>query len=84
MPHQFLGYLLGGCKVYVYVSLPDMRTAKAVALTVEEGVCGETVIHRAIIKAWLRVQIQPLPVSLCHKRHANRLIAGRLTVSSRR
>lgn len=61
-----------------------MRTAKAVALTVEEGVCGETVIHRAIIKAWLRVQIQPLPVSLCHKRHANRLIAGRLTVYSRR
>ena len=51
MPHQFLGYLLGGCKVYVYVSLPDMRTAKAVTLTVEEGVCGETVIHRAVIKA---------------------------------
>ena len=61
-----------------------MRTAKAVTLTFKEGVCGETVIHRAVMKAWLRVQIQPLPVSLCHKRHANRLIAGRLTVSSRR
>lgn len=61
-----------------------MRTAKAVTLTVEEGVCSETVIHSTVIKAWLRVQIQPLPVSLCHKRHANRLIAGRLTVSSRR
>lgn len=61
-----------------------MRTAKAVKLTVEEVVCGETVINRAVMKAWLRVQIQPLPVSLCHKRHANRLIAGRLTVSSRR
>ena len=57
MPHQFLGYLLGGCKVYVYVSLPGMRTAKAVTLTFEEWVCGETVVHRAIMKAWLRVQI---------------------------
>lgn len=84
MPHQFLGYPLGGCKVYVYGALPGMRTTKAVALTVEEGVCGETVVHRAVIKAWLRVQIQPLPVSLCHKRHANRVIVGRLTVSSRR
>ena len=61
-----------------------MQTAKAVTLTFKEWVCGETVIHRAVMKAWLRVQIQPLPVSSCHKRHANRLIAGRLTVSSRR
>ena len=61
-----------------------MRTAKTVTLTFKEWVCGETVIHSTVMKAWLRVQIQPLPVSLCHKRHANRLIAGRLTVSSRR